>query len=244
MLGDVQLPLPRLPAQPLRPTRVSSLLRRCTPPPSPATTVGGASPAWRGRQAGDPCLARHAPPRLDLSLAGAVTPPLPPDYVMCPPGACSTPPILYEMLEGGSRTGAALPFRGTDAHVHSPGHARACSSYPGWVGRWRAMPNVADLTGGGDSKQPCSTSRSQKQLTRKRGAGTWDAPDAELVGAKTVAECQTACSSDDACDFFTFYPATASVGCAPCCFRKATDCDIIDPTRVLPAVGGPPHPKP
>lgn len=69
-------------------------------------------------------------------------------------------------------------------------------------------------------------------------AGTFDIPDAQLVGATTVEQCEVACGADEACDFFTFYPASSSVPCAPCCFKKSGDCDLIDPTRVLPAVGG------
>ena len=71
--------------------------------------------------------------------------------------------------------------------------------------------------------------------------GTFDTEEKakanELTGAKSVAECKVACGIDPACDFFTFYPAEASVGCAPCCFKKQFECDLIDPNTVIPKTG-------
>ena len=71
--------------------------------------------------------------------------------------------------------------------------------------------------------------------------GTFDTEEkakaSELVGAKSVQECKVACGIDPTCDFFTFYPAEASVGCAPCCFKKQLECNLVDPNKVIPKTG-------
>ena len=71
--------------------------------------------------------------------------------------------------------------------------------------------------------------------------GTFDTEEKakanELIGAKSVDECEAACGTDPSCDFFTFYPEEASVGCAPCCFKKQGTCNLIDPNEVIPKAG-------
>jgi hypothetical protein len=68
-------------------------------------------------------------------------------------------------------------------------------------------------------------------------ADTFDNPKAELRGAKTIDQCKLACSDDDSCDYFTFYPAISSASCAPCCFKKKGSCSPVDPNKILPKFG-------
>ena len=71
--------------------------------------------------------------------------------------------------------------------------------------------------------------------------GTFDSEEKtrqnELVGAKSVQACKEACGMDDTCDFFTFYPEKTSVACSPCCFKKDSECPLINPNSVIPKVG-------
>jgi len=84
----------------------------------------------------------------------------------------------------------------------------------------------------------CSAYRYSLYAQGRYCANTFDNPKAELVGAKTVEQCQDACGQDPSCDYFTFYPSISSVACAPCCFKINATCNPIDPNKILPRVGG------
>jgi hypothetical protein len=62
----------------------------------------------------------------------------------------------------------------------------------------------------------CPAYRFSLHATGRYCSNTFDNPKAELVGAKSVEQCQVACGEDASCDYFTFYPAISSAACAPC----------------------------
>ncbi len=64
--------------------------------------------------------------------------------------------------------------------------------------------------------------------------GTLEDPGNKISGGNDLQSCTTLCGLDSTCDYFTFYPPEASVWCAPCCFKSASKCDLVNPDLIVP----------
>lgn len=172
-------------------------------------------------------------------------------YVTYPQGTCTEKKCkyIYKAAEC-SRAGKALGYIEPSANVMAPSYSafspKGCYlvSDPRVMTRFRFNANNASSQCTEALNCVCRDCPSFSFITYGENAycgGTFDTDDKrkanELVGAKTVEECEAACGLDSQCDFFTFYPEEASVSCAPCCFKKSGECDLIDPNFVIPKAG-------
>ena len=172
-------------------------------------------------------------------------------YVTYPTGTCEEKgcKYIYKATEC-SRAGKALGYIEPSASVMAPGFSSFSPKGCYLIADTRVATRFRFNANNISSKCTealncvCRDCPSFSYITYGENAycgGTFDSDEKrkenELVGAKTVEECEAACGVDSQCDFFTFYPEEASVACAPCCYKKSGECDLIDPNFVIPKAG-------